>query len=120
MTSIREIDDVIAFHGEPAPAGQTQDAWYAQVHVLLPSTANGVPVDEAAASDWLAELLRGNVLDWGYVRAGDPDTVEPGAGSDDQRAFTPIVVSRPYQEGTFLTGDTVAGDSAPDGPGAAG
>lgn len=68
----------------------TQIAWYAVVHILIPSHDRaGTPVDsEAAACDYVSETLRNQFLDWGYDRG--------------YNLPSPIEVCKPYVEGTFL------------------
>lgn len=83
--------------------GTTQPAYHAVVHLLVPCfDRNGNPVDsEAAAQDYVSETLRGLFLDWGYVRATDPETGEAIEGEEGMQSPIPITVCRPYIEGTF-------------------
>lgn len=84
-------DDCTTHQHEP---GETQPAYHAVVHLLVPCfDRNGTPVDsQASAEDYIAETLRGEFLDWGYV---------VDAESGDRQTPLPITVVRPYIEGTF-------------------
>lgn len=81
----------------------TQPAWHAVVHLCIPHIdENGTPVDTvAAAEDYIAETLRDKFLDWGYVRATDPETGEAVPGWVGMQIPIPITVCDPYVEGTF-------------------
>lgn len=83
---------------------ETQPAWHAVVHLVVPCfDRNGNPVDSvAAAQDYISETLRNQFLDWGYLRATDPETGEPVEGDIGLQQPIPIVVCQPYVEGTFL------------------
>lgn len=95
------IAETLPFHTDEDPTG-TQPAFHAVIHVVVPGVdEHGQPMDEARASDWIAELLRFRVLDWGYVRSFDLETLEPG----DPQTPIPITVCKPYIEGTFLSDD---------------
>jgi hypothetical protein len=82
---------------------QWQPAWHAVIHVLLPHTdKNGtLVVSTADAEDYISETLRGQFLDWGYVRAIDPETGEPVEGESGMQGPLRIHVLDPYIEGTF-------------------
>ncbi len=80
-----------------------QPAYYAVVHLLVPCfDRNGNPVEsQAEAEDYISETLRGLFLDWGYVRAIDPETGQTVEGPEGMQTPLEIVVCRPYIEGTF-------------------
>lgn len=84
--------------------GGSQTAWHAVVHLLVPCRDNhGNPVStQAAAEDYISETLRGQFLDWGYVRATDLETDEPILGESGFQGPIPILVCDPYVEGSFL------------------
>lgn len=73
----------------PLPT-ETQPAYHAVIHLVVPDVGS-----EAAASDYIAETLRDQFLDWSYVTVSD---------ESDDSLQTPIKikVSKPYFEGSFL------------------
>ncbi len=79
------ISESFACHHVGPPPIETQPAWVATIRIVVPcADRNGVRVDvEAAAEDYIAETLRGEFLDWGYVER-----------------VSRITVSRPYREGS--------------------
>lgn len=87
--------------GQDAPLPeQTQPAYHAVVHLVVPGTHNGgphhgEPIGEAGAADYIAETLRDQFLDWQYVTI-----YEDGDGAYQSPIH--ITVSKPYVEGTFL------------------
>lgn len=87
------IAEALPFDSDVPDAAQP--AWHAVVHLVVPCVdRNGTPVDsQAAAEDYIAETLRKQFLDWGYVLTEDGDRQTP----------IPITVCQPYVEGTFLS-----------------
>lgn len=83
---------------------EVQDAWHAVVHLVVPCRdGNGAAVDNAAAAaDYITETLRGRFLDWGYVATPEGDPQTP----------IPVLVPRPYVEGTFLEDESPGISSA--------
>lgn len=75
---------------------ETQPAYHAVIHLVVPDMGS-----DAAASDYIAETLRDQFLDWSYVREADDDT---GGNVVEGALQTPIqiTVSKPYFEGSFL------------------
>jgi len=92
---------------EHEPLGQ-QPAYHAVVHLLVPCfDAAGNPVtSQAEAEDYIAETLRGQFLDWGYVHATDPETGDVIEGPEGMQSPVEITVCRPYIEGTFGNEDS--------------
>lgn len=89
------IQEALPFHTQEQPQG-VQVAWKATINILVPCVdKNGQPVSNLAeAQDYVSETLRGQFLDWGYVKA-DASTKQPDGN------LKPIVVLQPYIEGTF-------------------
>jgi hypothetical protein len=96
------IAESLPFHANEQPTGQ-QRAYHAVVHLLVPCfDQNGNPVvSKTEAEDYISETLRGLFLDWGYVRAIDPETGEAVDGPEGMQTPLELTVCRPYVEGTF-------------------
>lgn len=82
----------------PLPT-ETQNAYHAVIHLVVPDVGS-----EAAASDYIAETLRDQFLDWSYVRESDDDFNDTPLGEGELQTPIRIRVSKPYFEGTFLDG----------------
>ncbi len=96
------IQEALPFHTDEKPKS-VQVAWTATIHILVPCVdSNGESVDNlSAAQDYVSEALRGLFLDWGYTKA-DVGTKQPDGD------LRPIVVLKPYIEGTFKTKEPTA------------
>ena len=105
MATPNPIDERLSLDSE-IPDG-TQVAFHAVVHLLVPCVDRaGNPIrDIIDASDYIAETIRDEFLDWGYVMGIDQETGEASTNPDDRQSPIEIIVSRPYVEGTFISTD---------------
>lgn len=82
----------------------TQTVHHVSVHLVIPAIdSDGTPITTAEdAQKYLAQTLGAGFLDWEYVRATDPATGEPVAGTEGLCTPIPAEVPLPYNDGDFF------------------